>query len=275
MATQNASDYGSTQYNVHVGGASGTLTNVAPSATSGIPLVSNGSSANPSFTTAVVAGGGTGLTSTTAYSVLCGGTTTTGALQSVASVGTTGQVLTSNGAGALPTFQAAAGGSSAITLVHTLTASSSASLAFTSTYITNTYPIYMLLFNRVLPATNTQALQMTFSTNNGSTYLSTNYQGGYITWSSGPSGSQSNQTSYAAISNSVSSTYGISGVLYLYGLATSAGTAPTWQGNFTGMANFGFTGGSNTGSSTVNNIKFAFASGNIASGTISLYGITQ
>lgn len=57
-----------------------------------------------------VADGGTGLSATTVYAVLCGGTTTTGALQSIASVGTAGQVLTSNGAGALPTFQAAAGG---------------------------------------------------------------------------------------------------------------------------------------------------------------------
>ena len=55
-----------------------------------------------------VAQGGTGLTSTTAYAVLCGGTTSTGNLQSIASVGTSGQVLTSNGAGALPTFQASA-----------------------------------------------------------------------------------------------------------------------------------------------------------------------
>ncbi len=46
--------------------------------------------------------GGTGVASTMAYSVLCGGTTSTGALQSVASLGTTGQVLTSLGAGALP-----------------------------------------------------------------------------------------------------------------------------------------------------------------------------
>lgn len=55
--------------------------------------------------TLVVSNGGTGVTSNTAYSVLCGGTTTTGAIQSVASVGTSGQVLTSNGASALPTFQ--------------------------------------------------------------------------------------------------------------------------------------------------------------------------
>jgi hypothetical protein len=51
-----------------------------------------------------VANGGTGATSQTAYSVICGGTTSTGAYQSVASLGTTGQVLTSNGAGALPTW---------------------------------------------------------------------------------------------------------------------------------------------------------------------------
>ena len=56
-----------------------------------------------------VAAGGTAATSQTAYAVLCGGTTTTGAYQSIASVGSSGQVLTSNGAGALPTFQAAAG----------------------------------------------------------------------------------------------------------------------------------------------------------------------
>lgn len=58
-----------------------------------------------------VAAGGTGLSATTAYAVLCGGTTSTGALQSIAGVGTAGQLLTSNGAGALPTFQAVAGGS--------------------------------------------------------------------------------------------------------------------------------------------------------------------
>jgi len=60
--------------------------------------------------TGSVISGGTGRTTHTAYAVLCGGTTTTGAQQSIASVGTAGQVLTSNGAGALPTFQAAGGG---------------------------------------------------------------------------------------------------------------------------------------------------------------------
>jgi hypothetical protein len=58
--------------------------------------------------------GGTGASSQTAYAVLAGGTTSTGAYQSVASVGSSGQVLTSNGAGALPTFQTPAAGGTTI-----------------------------------------------------------------------------------------------------------------------------------------------------------------
>jgi len=56
-----------------------------------------------------VAGGGTGNATLTAYAPVFGGTTGTAALQS-GTVGTAGQVLTSNGAGALPTFQTAGGG---------------------------------------------------------------------------------------------------------------------------------------------------------------------
>ena len=56
-----------------------------------------------------VASGGTGLTTTTAYSVVFTGTTATGNFQASAGPGTSGQVLTSNGAGALPTFQTSSG----------------------------------------------------------------------------------------------------------------------------------------------------------------------
>lgn len=57
------------------------------------------------ITDLAVADGGNGRSSATAYAVLCGGTSSTGAHQSIASVGSSGEVLTSNGAGALPTFQ--------------------------------------------------------------------------------------------------------------------------------------------------------------------------
>jgi len=54
-----------------------------------------------------VPNGGTGVATTTAYALLAGGTTSTGSLQSLAGVGTSGQVLVSNGAGNLPTWQTA------------------------------------------------------------------------------------------------------------------------------------------------------------------------
>ncbi len=56
-----------------------------------------------------VAQGGSGRASTTAYAVICGGTTSTAAEQSVSGLGSSGNVLTSNGAGALPTWQPASG----------------------------------------------------------------------------------------------------------------------------------------------------------------------
>jgi len=74
--------------------STGTLTNCT-----GLPLTTGITG------TLGVANGGTGRTTNTAYAVICGGTTTGGAEQSIASVGTAGQVLTSNGAGALPTFE--------------------------------------------------------------------------------------------------------------------------------------------------------------------------
>lgn len=57
------------------------------------------------FTPVTVPIGGTGNTTFTAYSIICAGTTATGTFQNVVGLGTNGYVLTSNGAGALPTWQ--------------------------------------------------------------------------------------------------------------------------------------------------------------------------
>jgi hypothetical protein len=117
----------STAYAVVCGGTTSTAAqqSVASVGTAGHVLTSNGAGALPTFQAAAtgyapggadvaVADGGTGVSSLAAYAVLCGGTTSTSAVQPVASVGTAGYVLTSNGAGALPTFQAATGGQPAL-----------------------------------------------------------------------------------------------------------------------------------------------------------------
>ena len=100
-----------TAHNLIVGNGTGTPALLAPSSTAGVPVVSAGASSNPAYGTAVVAGGGTGNTTFTAYSVICAGTTATGIFQNVSGVGTSGQVLTSNGASALPSWQAASSSS--------------------------------------------------------------------------------------------------------------------------------------------------------------------
>lgn len=108
---------GLTNHNVLVGAGTATITNIAPSATSGIPFISQGSSSNPTFGTGVVAGGCTGATSFTAYSPICGGTTTTGALQSASTgISTSGFVLTSTGASSLPSFQTISASGAATTI---------------------------------------------------------------------------------------------------------------------------------------------------------------
>lgn len=78
------------------------------SLTASKPVFTNGSKNLVSTGTVPVDQGGTGLATTTAYSVVFTGTTSTGNFQASAGPGTSGHVLTSNGAGALPTFQAPA-----------------------------------------------------------------------------------------------------------------------------------------------------------------------
>ena len=62
---------GTTDHCVQVGNASGSLTSVSPGL-SGIPFIGQGALADPLFGTAIVAGGGTGVTSLTAHGVLIG-----------------------------------------------------------------------------------------------------------------------------------------------------------------------------------------------------------
>lgn len=90
-----------------------------------------------------VAQGGTGVASTTAYGVILGGTTTTGAFQN-AGAGTSGQVLTSNGASAAPTFQAVSSPTTFTSSQQTLTAAGSLTLAHSLGAIPNFLTILLV-----------------------------------------------------------------------------------------------------------------------------------
>lgn len=93
------------QFQLVVGAAANNVASIS-NGSAGQALVSAGGSSNPAFGVLGVVGGGTGLASMTAYALLAGGTTSTGALQQVSGLGSVGQVLTSAGAGALPVWSA-------------------------------------------------------------------------------------------------------------------------------------------------------------------------
>jgi len=112
-----------------------------------------------------VAKGGTGIATTTAYSVICAGTTATGSMQSLASVGTSGQVLTSNGAAALPTWQASGGGSGGILLQQLYTStntviSTSGTIPEDATIPQNTEGDEILTLS-ITPASSSNILEIT------------------------------------------------------------------------------------------------------------------
>lgn len=100
-----------------------------------------------SLSNVTVAQGGTGNTTFTAYSVICAGTTATGAFQNVSGVGTSGQVLTSNGAAQLPTWQTSATGT--VTSVSVVTANGVSGSVATAT----TTPAITLTLGAITPTT--------------------------------------------------------------------------------------------------------------------------
>lgn len=272
-----------TQYNLLVGGANAyDFTNVAPSATTGVPVVSQGAAADPAFGTAVVPGGGTGLTSTTAYAVVCGGTTSTAALQPVASVGTSGQILTSNGAGALPTFQTSSGAAGAVVLIASATASNDATITFTG--LDSTYHMIEIVLGNIVPATDNVELYMRTSTDNGVSYDSGATDYTYVRWARRSNGSdETGQSTTTQIQLTATSSAGSatdeSGSFLINIMNQSSSTEYTylkWDGMYEENA-FGnkvsIRGTAvRQAAEVVDAVQFYYSSGNIESGDIRVYG---
>jgi len=189
----------------------------------------------------------------------------------LAVAGTSGNVLTSNGT----IWSSSSPALGNWVKLQTLTASTSATLTFTSTYITSTYSSYVVIMNAIVSDGTSGAFGMTVSTNNGSSYLSTGYVGSamYLVYNTAV-GAFTAVTSTSDFNILVGSDTGENnGTLWLYNLATTK--SPSILGDFWAKSLYWQKAiGYNTTTTAINNIKFAFDAGNIASGNLTLYGIT-
>jgi hypothetical protein len=183
--------------------------------------------------------------------------------------GTTGQALVSNGAGADPTYQ-----SGGWVLLNTLVASNSATLSDT-THITASYNEYLLVFENIVAGTSGgQELELQVHSNGS--FQTT----GYTSTTAITSSTQliNNATTFVQLSRGdvQNSGAGFSGELTVF--TPSGAAAPkTWsgQGAHLGSTNFtveNFTGAWAGGNTAVDGFQVMFGVGNIASGTVKLYG---
>jgi hypothetical protein len=198
------------------------------------------------------------------------------------SAGTSGQVLTSAGSGAAPTWSSPSAG--AMTLLATVTASNSATVSFNNTYITSTYKAYVVMISGWVPDTDRPLYQLQLSSNNLSTFVTCYYATTRVDGTNIGVRENTNGTEIRLISPGtfgvLASDGGASGSVYIYNPAsTVAGKTLEWfmggysvnsstQEIWNGTATY------RTTATAINAIRFSQDSGNIAQGTFKLYGIT-
>lgn len=178
-----------------------------------------------------------------------------------------------------------AGTSSAVstTLLSKQVANNSASISFTS-FVSSAYATYIILFRDIVPVTNNVNLQMTVSTNNGSSYLASNYEfafnfntsGGGNGIVSGSGGGSAFFEICDALSNVAAN--GMSGQIQLFDINTS--NTMKYLGSIVEFAQFGksnneLCSGVQNSTTPINAIQFSMSSGNISSGTFTLLGVVE
>jgi len=202
-------------------------------------------------------------------------TAATGAIEEI----TVGSGL-SLSAGALT----ATGVSAGLVFLETHTASTSATLDFT-TFYSSTYDEYVIEFVNVIPATNNAVLWMRMSTNGGSSYDTSaiyDYTSGFAySGGTGVGSSATNSTKLLLMdATSNSANYGIVGSVRLFSPGSTAlyktvvGTVMRSDGNGLGLVLLNAMG-SYKSATAVNAVRFLMDTGNITSGTIRIYGVTK
>lgn len=233
----------------------------------------------PGSTDVAVVDGGTGVSSLTPYAVICGGTTNTNPVQSVASVGTSGQVLTSNGAGALPTFQSLVAAGSLV-FIGSVTANNSATVNFDN-LLTATYDNYVIIAENVVPATNAAQLTAQIGTGATPTYQATNYLGAGLHWTTSSAGAVAASTTAHLISSSSNTPSNVAAnagqyVINMTGINSSLNKPLMSTAHYTYSASNLAVGMIYSGvwqtTTVLTSIRFQMTSGNISTGTFKLYG---
>ena len=171
------------------------------------------------------------------------------------------------------------GTSTSWVFISTKTASSSATISFTDMVSKGAFPAYALVLQNVVPATNNTSFSAQVSSNGGSSYLNS----GYATVSSSQStlgiSATTSTTSWLLVQADVANTaaLGLSGTVYMYNV--NSGVTPSFNGTLAyssvsaGHTDTATTGGFGPATTTVNAIQLLFSSGNISTGTFSLFGI--
>lgn len=190
-------------------------------------------------------------------------------------------VVLSNGG----TGNSSGSGGGALVLLEQHAASGSATLDFT-TGITSTYDTYLIEVVNLISANDNVCLLAQLSTDGGVTWDSTSsdYIGGshYTRMDAGGAGDNSGQTSFAGayLSNSYTNAQpGLSGNIHFYNSSSAAYRQFTYAIQGPGQGGGGYysqTGGAiwkNTTQATA--LRIQFDNGNIASGTVRLYGIAK
>ena len=175
-------------------------------------------------------------------------------------------------------------GSSANTqaiLLSTKTASSSASISFgTADGIGPTYTNYQVIINDLVSSTNNTPFWQLWSTNNGVSYLNSGYRWGFFfnIAQNGGTGQIGNATDTQIEMIDVSSNVNPMFATFDYYNLGVSGQLCAFSGDLTyslnAVSGMGINSCVGSNSTTgINNIKFLFEAGNIASGTFYLFGL--
>lgn len=135
-----------TAHDVLVGEGTGAFAAISPGSTSGVPLISQGTSTDPIFGTVVVAGGGTGLATLTAHALVVGEGTSNVAFAAAAA----DSIPLWQSSGADPTVTAINNCTTALTYAtstHTFGCNASAGVIPTEATYTSTSPIAITATN--------------------------------------------------------------------------------------------------------------------------------